>query len=247
MEQYIELSGIYDKMIDVDYDKWISFVEKYFENKSISLRGKNVLELGCGTGNMTLKLKEKGANVTALDLSSNMLSIAQEKLRLKRYKTDFINQDMRNFNINKKYDYVFSFCDGYNYIIEEDDIIESFKNVYNHLNVCGYFMFDISTPYKLKNIIGNNTFTLNEDNLCYIWDNYLEDDIIEMYITFFVKEGALYKRFEENHVQRAHDLNKIKEYLYSVKFKNVEIYDDYNFSNINDESMRAVFIAKKEE
>ncbi|MCX7884769.1 MAG: class I SAM-dependent methyltransferase [Caloramator sp.] len=247
MEQYVELSSIYDKMIDVDYNKWILFIERYFENKNMGLKGKNVLELGCGTGNMTLKLKEKGANVTALDLSSNMLSIAQEKLRLKRYKTDFINQDMRNFNINKKYDYVFSFCDGYNYIIEENDIIESFKNVYNHLNICGYFIFDISTPYKLKNIIGNNTFTLNEDNLCYIWDNYLEDDIIEMYITFFVKEGTLYKRFEENHVQRAHDLEKIKEYLYSSKFKNVEIYDDYNFSNINDKSMRAVFIAKKEE
>ncbi|SKA89140.1 Methyltransferase domain-containing protein [Caloramator quimbayensis] len=247
MNQYIELSGIYDKMIDIDYDKWIFFVESYFENKGMSLKQKNVLELGCGTGNMTLRLKERGADVTALDLSSDMLSIAQEKLRLKRYKINFINQDMRDFNINKKYDYVFSFCDGYNYIIEENDIIESFKRVYNHLSSYGYFMFDISTPYKLKNIIGNNTFTLNEDNLCYIWDNYLEDDIIEMYITFFVKEENLYKRFDENHIQRAHDLGKIKEYLYIAKFKDIEIYDDYNLTNIKDKSMRAVFIAKKEE
>ncbi|QCX32947.1 class I SAM-dependent methyltransferase [Caloramator sp. E03] len=244
MEQYTALSKIYDDMIDIDYDKWMRFVENYF---SWSLKNKNILELACGTGNMTLRLKEKGCNITAFDISEDMLSIAEEKARINRQKINFLKQDIRSFNIDKKFDYIFCFCDGYNYVIEDDDIIKSFNNVYKHLMPNGYFLFDISTSYKLKNIIANNTFTLNEEKLCYIWDNYLDGDILEMYITFFIKEGALYKRFDERHIQKAYEVDKIMHYLSIIGFKDIKIFDDYTLSDIKNDSLRAVIIAKKEE
>lgn len=244
MEQYMALSKIYDDMIDIDYDKWMGFVENYF---NWSLKNKNILELACGTGNMTLRLKEKGCNITAFDISEDMLSVAEEKARIKRQRINFLKQDIRSFNIDKKFDYIFCFCDGYNYVIEDDDIIKSFNNVYSHLMPNGYFLFDISTSYKLKNIIGNNTFTLNEEEICYIWDNYIDGDIIEMYITFFVKEGALYKRFDERHVQKAYEVDKIMHYLLNTGFKDIKVFDDYTLSDIKNDSLRAVIIAKKEE
>lgn len=246
MESYNGLAQIYDNTIDMDYEKWTKFVFEYFKNKGIELKGKKLLELACGTGNMTLRLKSQGIDITAIDLSDEMLYAAQQKALKKRCKILFVNQNIIDFNINKKFDLVFSFCDGYNYITEETDLAKSFGRVYSHLNNGGYFLFDISTPFKLKNNIGNNTFTCNEGEMYYIWDNYIDDDILEMYITFFVKEGSLYRRFKEHHVQRAWEYDYLKESLNRAGFKDIDTFDDYTFNKAQDNSIRATFICKKE-
>lgn len=247
MESYIGLADIYDKTIDMDYDKWVRFVVDYFKAKEINLRGKKLLELGCGTGNMTLKLREQGMEITAVDLSNEMLHTAMDKALKKRQRILFVNQNIVNFNINKRFDFVFSFCDGYNYITKEEELIKSFERVYSHLNAGGYFLFDISSAYKLKNKIGNNTFTQNEDELSYIWDNYIEKDLLEMYITFFVREGALYKRFKEHHIQRAWENEHIIKCLDKVGFKDINVYNDYTIDSVSDDSLRSVFVCKREE
>jgi ubiquinone/menaquinone biosynthesis C-methylase UbiE len=247
MEQYSGLAEIYDRTIDMDYDKWADFVKSYFESKGSGIRGKRLLELGCGTGNMTLRLKSLGADVTAIDISQEMLTVAEEKSWSKKIKLSYLNQDMVNFNIQRKFSIAASFCDGYNYILEKENLKESFKRVFNHLDKGGYFIFDISTPYKLKNKVGNNTFTLNEEDISYIWDNYLEDDTIEMYLTFFVKQDKLYRRLEEHHIQRIYEIDFIEKSLEEAGFKNIEIYDDYSLQPANMESLRATFIAMKEE
>ncbi|KRQ87215.1 Cypemycin methyltransferase [Caloramator mitchellensis] len=241
--QYIELAQIYDKMIDIDYDSWKRFIEKYMNLNGIDYNGKTVLELACGTGNMTQRLYDMGLKVVALDVSEDMLNFARNKIKNKD--VVFINQDMRDLKFDKKFDFIFCHNDGLNYIIEDEELIDIFNRVNNHLNECGLFLFDISSEYKLKKIIGNNSFTLNEDDYCYIWDNYIDDDILDMYITFFVKEGKLFKRIDEHHVQRAHTCDKIVNMLKNTGYKKVEIYDDYSFNNIHNETLRITFVAKK--
>ena len=73
-------------------------------------------------------------DITAIDLSNEMLHTAMEKALKKRCKILFVNQNIISFNINKKFDFVFGFCDGYNYITTEEDLIKSFNRVYSHLN-----------------------------------------------------------------------------------------------------------------
>lgn len=245
MEQYANLSLVYDKLMDVDYNQWTNFLVEYFKKENRELKYKKCLELGCGTGNMTVNLKKLGMDVTAIDSSDDMLTKAEEKLRQLRFKVNFLKQDIRSFNLNRKYQYIFSFCDCFNYILKDEEIKKSFTNIYNHLEEEGYFIFDISTEYKLKEVIGEKTFTLNQEDVCYIWDNYIVDDTIEMYITFFVKEGKLYKRFDEKHVQYMHRVDKLEQLLKDVGFKGVEIFDDYNLSPFTDKSMRSVFVVKK--
>lgn len=245
MKQYANLAAIYDKMIDVNYNKWVEFIDEYFRLNNITLKGKKVLELGCGTGNMTLRLRSKGMEITALDISDDMLSTAQEKAFDSRLKINFLNQNMSDFELNRKFDLAFSFCDGYNYITEEESLANSFNRVFKHLNDEGVFIFDISTKHKLRDIIGGNTFTMNDEKLCYIWDNYYEEDILEMYITFFVAEGKLYKRIDETHIQMAYNIETLTGLLYKTGFKKVEVFDDYSFKNLDDESIRATFIAEK--
>lgn len=245
MEQYTSLSLVYDELMDVDYNKWTEFIKKYFHNKNIELKYKKCLELGCGTGNMTINLKKLGFDVTAIDNSEDMLAKAEEKIRKERLRVNLLKQDIRNFRLNKKFPFIFSFCDCFNYITKEDELIMSFKNVHEHLEDDGYFLFDISTEYKLREVIGEKTFTLNREDICYIWDNYINDDILEMYISFFVKEGRYYRRFDERHVQKIYKNDYIFNVLKEVGFKEVEIFDDYSFENIKQQSIRALFVAKK--
>lgn len=245
MEQYSNLSLVYDELMDVDYKKWADFIREYFESKNVDLKYKKCLELGCGTGNMTINLKKLGLDIVALDSSFDMLTKAEEKIRREKLRVTLLKQDIRDYNLNKKFPFIFSFCDCFNYITDLKDLEKSFKNVYNHLEDDGYFLFDISTEYKLRNLIGEKTFTLNKEDICYIWDNYINEDIMEMYITFFVKEGKYYRRFDERHVQKIYKVEEVVKILKETGFKEVEVFDDYNLKHYNEESIRAVFVAKK--
>jgi len=247
MEQYVSLAGIYDNNINMDYPKWASFVKEVFVKEKLDIKNSRALELGCGSGNMTIELKKMGFDIMGLDISQDMLQVAMEKALSNYMKIMFIKQDITCFQVNKSFKGVFSFCDVINYVTEEEKLLECFKRVYSSLEAGGLFIFDISSEHKLKDIIGNNTFTRNEEDLCYIWDNYMEDDLLEMYITFFVKQGTLYRRFDETHVQKAYSVDKILNLLEKSGFKNIKFFDDYSFNPVNKDTLRVSFVAKKEE
>ncbi|HAZ36418.1 MAG TPA: class I SAM-dependent methyltransferase, partial [Clostridiaceae bacterium] len=152
MSQYTGIAEVYDRLIDMDYDGWENFLVEFFNKEGFSYKGKKCLELGCGTGNMTLRLKKIGFEVYGMDISEDMMCVAQEKLMEENLRAVLLNQDMTDFSIDKSFSCIFSFCDGYNYITDENKLINSFKNVYSHLNDGGYFIFDVSSEYKLKNI-----------------------------------------------------------------------------------------------
>lgn len=241
--QYRDLAFYYDKMIDVDYDNWTEFLESLFKRYDIDFIDKTALELGCGTGNMTLRLSNLGMKVVAVDLSEEMLNVARNKVKSKGI--IFINEDMTEIEFGKKFDFVFSFCDGFNYLIEDDELFKALKKAYNHLKDDGLFIFDISSEYKLKNLIGNNTFTYNEEDYSYIWDNYVDENIIDMYITMFVKEGKLYRRLDEHHVQRAYSKEEMINFLKGVGFNDIETYENYSFNKDTETSERITFVVRK--
>lgn len=245
MSQYTGIAEVYDRLIDMDYDGWENFLVEFFNKEGFSYKGKKCLELGCGTGNMTLRLKKIGFEVYGMDISEDMMCVAQEKLMEENLRAVLLNQDMTDFSIDKSFSCIFSFCDGYNYITDENKLVNSFKNVYSHLNDGGYFIFDVSSEYKLKNIIGSKSFTLVEDDICYIWDNFIDGDIIEMYITFFVKKGNLYKRIEESHIQRAYSCDFLKRCLEKTGFKKINIYNGYSFEKYSPLGERILFVCKK--
>lgn len=241
---YSEISRYYDKLTyDVDYDLIVEFYKKIFNSKNIHPR--SILELGCGTGSITERLSSY--NVYAIDLSDEMLGIAREKLSRKR-NINFFNMDMRSFSFNKKFDVAISALDSINYIIEDGDLTKVFKNVFEHLNPGGVFIFDINSFYKISEKLGNNTFTDEVGDTLYIWQSEFDEHsfICEYLLTFFVenKEG-LYERFSESHRERAYTTDEIKDLLLNVGFGQIEIYDGFEMNNPRDESERLSFVAVK--
>lgn len=246
MNNYGKFANIYDGlMTDFNYENWFKYIKNIFDKYNIA--PKRILEMACGTGNLSYYLAKEGYDLTCFDLSPDMLSQAYKKLR--KYKNvEIINQNMINFNLKKSYQAVISICDSINYIIKEEDLEKTFKNVWNHLDEDGIFIFDINSYYKLKHIIGNNTFIEDREDVFYIWENIydVKKDICEFYLTFFFKDDEVkYERFDEMHKERAYKTDKIEELLYRVGFTNVEYYEGFTFEKIDKKTERINFVAIK--
>jgi len=245
-EQYGGFAYLYDRLMeDVDYGEWANYVETIMMQEAN--KPHKILELACGTGNITIPLSHKGYDVIGLDISEDMLMVAKNKALKNNKNIFFIQQDMTDLQLEDKYDCVLSMCDGINYIVNEKDLTKVFQNVYDTLEDEGVFIFDISSHYKIKNILGNNTFGENLDDICYIWENYFDEDssTIEMELTFFVQDGKYYRKEEEYHIQRAYQLEEIINILNQVNFNNIKVYDGFNFNKPKSDSERIFFVAKK--
>lgn len=246
MDTYNEFAQIYDELMDdFDYENWFGYIEDIF--KKYDKKPRNILEMACGTGNISYYFGNTGYRLTAFDISEEMLAKAYKKLgRFKNIK--LLKQDMIDFKLNEKFDVVISLCDSVNYVLESRDLKKTFKNVYEHLDQDGIFIFDINSYYKLKHIIGNNTFIEDREDIYYIWQNEYEEDrdIANFYLTFFHREGEdCFKRFDEVHRERAYKVEEIKNTLKDVGFNKIDIYEGFTFNEIKDETQRINFVAMK--
>lgn len=246
MRSYGEFSNLYDQLMDdFDYNKWGEYIDEIIVNKG--LNGKNILEMACGTGNLTKKLLEFGYFVDGFDSSEEMLALAGNKLR-KHKSLRLFKMDMRSFKMDKSYDAVIAACDSINYILDEMALEKTFSNAYRHLKPGGVFIFDLNSEYKLKNVLGNNIFLEDREDIFYTWENQLDEEkgIVDFILTFFVTEdGVNYKRFDEIHKERAYKTEDIKELLAKVGFHSIEVYEAFSFEKISDSSERVNFVATK--
>ncbi|MBF8984199.1 class I SAM-dependent methyltransferase [Lutibacter sp. B2] len=247
MEAYSAFAYVYDKLMkDVDYEKWTNYIEDIF--KRYGVIPKNMAELACGTGNLTNKLVGRGYNLIGVDCSEDMLSVAQEKaMDVSEGSVIYLNQDMRELFLPTELDAILCVCDGMNYITKDEEITKIFKSVYEHLKSGGLFIFDVSSYYKLSTILGQNTYAENYEGVSYIWENYFDEtkNICDFDLTIFVKEGKIYKKYEENHKQRAHKENEIIENLKNAGFEKINVFDAFGFEEPKENSERIYFVCKK--
>ncbi|MCI1585193.1 MAG: class I SAM-dependent methyltransferase, partial [Clostridium beijerinckii] len=202
---YKEFANIYDELIyeDINYDKVADKIINICRENN--LKFEDYLDLACGTGNVSINVAKYFKTVYAVDLSDDMLNVAFDKFKKNKIKAKVICQDMCELSLNKRFDLITSVLDSTNYITEDEDLLDYFSNVYEHLKENGIFIFDINSYYKLSTVLGNNIYTYSSEEIFYTWENSFEDDVLNMFLTFFVKtENELYKKFEEEHFERAY-------------------------------------------
>ena len=196
-----------------------------------------------GTGGLTEKLVGD-YKLHAFDLSDDMLSVCENKIRSKNLK--LFKQNMAGFSAPASYDAIFSVGDSLNYVTDEKDFEAAIKSSYDHLKDGGIFIFDLNTEYKFKNI---PPVTVDEvEDVLYLWENiYDEEEKLNTYgVNFFrnIKDND-YKRFYEEHLERAYDLSFVKNLLEKTGFKDIEVYDDYEFKEVREETSRYTFITRR--
>ena len=243
---YKEFANIYDELIyeDIDYDE--------ISEKIISLSNENniefedYLDLACGTGNVGVRVGKYFKNMYAVDLSNDMLNIAFEKFKQNKIKAKVICQDMSELSLNHKFNLITSVLDSTNYITEEEDLFNYLKSVYDHLKDDGLFIFDINSYYKLSEIMGNNIYTYSSEDVFYTWENTFEDNILNMFLTFFVKnENNLYERFEEEHFEKAYQEKDIEDILNEIGFNILGKFCGYSDLKPDNNSERILYVLRK--
>ncbi|AOR23980.1 class I SAM-dependent DNA methyltransferase [Clostridium taeniosporum] len=243
---YGEFANIYDKLIyeDINYELVSNRIIELCKQNNIQYE--DYLDLACGTGNVSINVAKYFKNTYAVDLSDEMLNVAFDKFKENKVKAKIICQDMCELSLNHKFDLITSVLDSTNYLTEYDDLISYLNRVYQHLKDDGIFVFDINSYYKLSNILGNNIYTYNSEDIFYTWENVFEENILNMYLTFFVKSKEdLYEKFEEQHIERAYKEEELEQALKDCKFKLVGKFDSYNDKTVFKQSERIVYVVSK--
>ncbi|MCD7855886.1 MAG: class I SAM-dependent methyltransferase [Clostridiales bacterium] len=245
---YKSLAHLYDVfMEDVPYEDWLKNIEHYLEKYNI--KPKTVLDLGCGTGQMSILFAKKGCEVTGADISEEMLTEAYNNAVKAGVNPLFVQQDMREFSSPEGYDLIISLCDCLNYITDKDDLKKVFENCKNTLNDNGLFIFDLNTPYKLKEILGNGSFCQTTDSYAFTCENCFDEDknICEYYVNIFSENpDGSYERAEECHYERAYSVEEIKGLLKETGFKLLETADADGLEAPTETTERIYFTVRKD-
>ena len=277
MEAYTDFAQVYDTFMDeTPYEEWADFIDKLIVQYGISRPAcrqiqdnqlqasavektaeenlaseRNlVLDLGCGTGSLTELMAEKGYDMIGVDLSQEMLGIALAKREAAASSTLYLCQDMRELELYSTVGTVISVCDSVNYLLEEEDLIETFRLVNNYLYPGGIFIFDFNTVYKYEQVIGDTTIAENRDDCSFIWENYYheKEHINEYDLNIFVREDEeeeRFRRFSETHYQRGYSLEEMTRLIESAGLTLVAALDADTHKKPTENSERIYMIARE--
>lgn len=241
--EYTVLPAFYDELnSDVDYEAYADYICSKTKKET-----PDILDLGCGTGDLSHILALRGANVTGLDASSEMLTLARHKSDKKRVKVFYTCQDMTSFSTGQMYDTVVSTFDCLNYLLTKADLARAFTCVAKEMKEGGIFLFDMNTEYKFANIYADNSYVLESDRVFCAWENYYDEKAkkCDFYINIFAKVGEHYERFYEEQTERMFTLDEIKSALKKAGLTFVSASSDYDGSPVTDTTERYYITAKK--
>ena len=248
MDAYTSFASVYDTFMDnIPYEEWAEYLIGIL--KEYGIEDGLVLDLGCGTGNMTQLLAKAGFDMIGVDNAQEMLEIAMEKREKSGQDILYLLQDMREFELYGTVRAVVSICDSINYITEEDDLLEVFRLVNNYLDPKGVFVFDFNTTYKYSEVMGNQTIAEDRDDCSFIWDNYYYEDeqINEYELSLFIKEqnSDLYRKYQEMHYQKAYDLETIKGLVEESGLEYITAFDAFTRNKPTEISERVYVVARE--
>lgn len=247
MEAYTGFAEVYDTfMDDVPYREWAGYLHECLLEYGI--KDGILLDLGCGTGNLTESLADLGYDMIGADASPEMLEIAVKKKEAHGCDILYLQQDIREFELYGTVRAMVSVCDCLNYILEEEELVQLFRLANNYLDPGGIFFFDFNTEYKYREILGERTIAEDRQECSFIWDNYYDETekINEYEMTFFVREeDGRYSKYQETHFQRAYTLDQIRGLLERAGMEYVEAFDGYTKKKAHSRSERICVIARE--
>lgn len=239
---YTEFSAAYDLLTkNVPYSKIAEYYSKIIRGIT---DGKRVLDMGCGTGNLTVKLARKGFDMIGLDASADMLSFAMEKMK----KVEWICQNMAEADIGEEVDAVISTLDSINHLESPAEIKSCIKCAAKSLKSGGAFVFDVNTLYKHREILANNTFVYDVPGAFCVWQNTYNEKNGSVWIDldiFFEEEDGSYTRGGESFAEIAVSEEEIRKMLEKSGFEILNVYEYLTFENPTEKSEKLLFAARK--
>lgn len=246
MSSYNDFAMFYDKfMADVDYNSWADFLLglfcKFGKKPSI------LLDLACGTGEFSNLMAEKGMEVIGVDISEDMLSVAQEKTAEKGNNILYLCQTAEELDLFGTVDGAICCLDSLNHITNIKNLEKAIKKVALFLEPGGLFIFDVNTPYKHCEVLGNNIFVLEDDEVYCVWQNFTNNKTLttEISLDFFQYQNGVYKRFSESFKERGYNSQEISKILAKSGLEILAVYDGTTEKKPSEKTERWVYVVRK--
>lgn len=243
---YTRFAYAYDRMMEnVDYDRWARYVEDLFEYYGPI--PKRVLDIACGTGQVTVRLARSGYEMFGVDKALEMMLVAREKAKRIGVEIGLAQSDMRYLPFKESFDAVICLYDSINYMLTSEDLRKAFLSAASVLKTGGLYIFDVTTERNIVLHFHLQTFAETGEDFSYIWKNVysFRDKICKTVLTFFIKEGDIYRRYDELHVQRIFEVDEVKGELERAGFKMLSAFDAFTFRRWGRDSDRINFVARK--
>lgn len=241
MQNYSVLAKYYDSFTqnDCDYESWSQYLSNVARRHSV----RTIADVACGTGKITALLEKAGYKLIGVDASPQMLAEASQKCRAL-----FVLQDMKSLRLPHPVDMAVVVNDGVNYL-KPDCLAPFFVNLAQNLVNGAPIVFDVSSPYKLQDVIANNVFFVDEADATLLWTNRLTQDSVTMELTLFERvqneaDAQKYTRFDEKHTQFIHTKEDISQALTIAGFDLQDISADYG-KPFSDTALRHTYYAIK--
>ena len=247
MSGYGDFAYYYDLLTEnVDYESRCDYIYGLLARNGV---GKGILlDLACGTGSLSMLLGEKGYEVIGVDASEEMLSVAQEK----KYESDadviFLCQKMEELDLFGTINAAVCTLDSINHVTDEERVREIIRRVSLFMEDKGIFIFDVNTPYKHREILGNNTFVYDMDEVYCVWQNETDENMLTtVSLDIFEKdeETDAYYKYSEQFRERGYELPFLEELLAKNKFELIGIFGEMTEEPVKADTQRAVFVARK--
>jgi SAM-dependent methyltransferase len=215
--------------------------ENFIQNLAEELafkEGESALDLACGKGRHSRTLHRLGLKVTGLDLSPASIITAKQ---FSEDGLDFVQGDMRTFDLGLQFDYIFNFFTSFGYFDNWEENLEVLKRIHSHLNDSGRLMIDFLNRHKVASQMIEEEVVIREN--------------VEFHIHRSIDQGFILKDISFNHLgddysytEKVQDLD-LEDFRKLLSSSNIEIVDTYGnydlqpFDPVN--SDRLIIIAKK--
>ena len=214
----------------VDYGAWADYIETAF-GRFCRQKPELVLDLGCGTGALTLELARRGYDMTGADSSPEMLARARENAESSGVENVlWLCQDMSAFELYGTVDAVISTCDSLNYLTKTEDLRRCLALVHNYLAPDGVFIFDITSRGKYRHIYGERDFVIDGGDVYCGWQNSYNEKsgISTFYLSYFIREGEVWRRYDEVQKQRCRTVRTMERELALAGFEVLSVSGGYD-------------------
>ncbi len=245
MNAYHNLALQYDRLTnDVDYQGILDFYKQILAKEGLSPR--TAADLACGTGSVSVLLAREGLDVTAVDMSEEMLCMASQKALDVENPPRFICQKLQSLHLPRGVDLAVCALDSIDYILDPAECQEAIRRVYKILNPGGCFIFDVNTPEKLKAMDGQ-VFLDEDDDVYCVWRGEFDDstNICSYGMDLFCREGDTWHRSFEEHREYAYSAWELTAYLKAAGFTDIQVYGDRRLTEPQAGEQRIYFKARK--
>lgn len=245
MGAYEALAVSYDRLTDdVDYNATVEFYFEIIKREGVSPR--SAVDLACGTGSVTALLAQKGIPVTGVDLSEEMLTVAQQKAQELPVTPLFLRQDLAKLYLPRAVDLAVCALDSLDYITEPDRCRQAIRRIYRALNPGGLFVFDVNTPEKLRAMDGQ-VFLDEDDDVYCVWRGRFDEEtnICSYGMDLFQRDGKRWVRSFEEHREYAYSAQQLTGWLREAGFTRIRVYGDRKLSDPEPGEQRIYIKARK--